>query len=462
MNISIVLAAGEGTRMKSKMPKVLHKVCGRPILDYVVSASKKAEVTKNIVIVGHDSEKVKEEFIQENLVFVEQPIGEDQPYGTGFAVMQAIDYIDDNSTVIILCGDTPLITEDTINGVLNYHKEENYHGTVLTAILDNPKGYGRIKRDNNGEIEKIIEDRDASHEEKSIKEINSGMYCFNGKVLKDALYKIGNDNVQGEYYLTDIISILKDEDFKVGAYIIEDSTEIHGVNSRIQLAFSEEVIRNRINLKHLINGVTIIDPKSTHIDSSVNIGRDTIIYPGVSLEGDTEIGEDCIIRSHNRISNSKIADKVMIESSTIEDSVVEEGTTIGPNAHLRPKSHIGKNVKIGNFVEVKNAHIGDNSKAGHLAYIGDADVGRDVNIGCGVIFVNYDGEFKHKTVVGDNAFIGSNSNLISPLKINERAYIAAGSTITREVEAGALGISRSKQENKMGWAERKERQKNNK
>lgn len=462
MNISIVLAAGEGTRMKSKMPKVLHKVCGRPILDYVVSASKKAEVTKNIVIVGHDSEKVKEEFIQENLVFVEQPIGEDQPYGTGFAVMQAIDYIDDNSTVIILCGDTPLITEDTINGVLNYHKEENYHGTVLTAILDNPKGYGRIKRDNNGEIEKIIEDRDASHEEKSIKEINSGMYCFNGKVLKDALYKIGNDNVQGEYYLTDIISILKDEDFKVGAYIIEDSTEIHGVNSRIQLAFSEEVIRNRINLKHLINGVTIIDPKSTYIDSSVNIGRDTIIYPGVSLEGDTEIGEDCIIRSHNRISNSKIADKVMIESSTIEDSVVEEGTTIGPNAHLRPKSHIGKNVKIGNFVEVKNAHIGDNSKAGHLAYIGDADVGRDVNIGCGVIFVNYDGEFKHKTVVGDNAFIGSNSNLISPLKINERAYIAAGSTITREVEAGALGISRSKQENKMGWAERKERQKNNK
>lgn len=462
MNITIVLAAGEGTRMKSKTPKVLHRVCGKPILEYVISASKKAEVEKSIVIVGHQSEQVKEYFKEEDILFLEQPIGENQPYGTGFAVMQAKEYIDDDSTVIILYGDTPLITENTINKLLVYHKKEEYHGTVLTAILKEPGGYGRIKRDKSGDIEKIIEDKDASEDEKNIKEINSGIYCFNGKILKYALSNIDNKNAQGEYYLTDVISILRDGNFKVGAYIIEDSIEIHGVNSRVQLAFSEEIIKNRINLKHMLNGVTIIDPKTTYIENGVKIGRDTIIYPGTSLESNTVIGEDCIIRSNTRIFNSKIYDRVYIESSTIEDSIVEEDTDIGPNAHLRPNSHIGKNVKIGNFVEVKNSFIGDNSKASHLAYIGDARLGKNVNIGCGVIFVNYDGESKHETLVGDNVFIGSNSNLIAPVNIKNKAFVAAGSTITREVEEGYLAIARAKQVNKAGWAERKERQKNNK
>ena len=462
MNISIVLAAGEGTRMKSKIPKVLHRVCGKPILDYVITASKKAKVEKNIVIVGHESDKVKEYFEKEDILFLEQPIGEDLPYGTGFAVSQAIDHIDDNSTVIILYGDTPLITEKTINKLLDYHKTGEYEGTVLTAILEDPSGYGRIKRDSNELIEKIIEDKDASMDEKSIKEINSGIYCFNGKVLKYALGKIDNNNAQGEFYLTDAISILRSENFKVGAYIIGDSTEIHGVNSRVQLAFSEEIIRSRINLDHMVNGVTIIDPKSTYIESGVRIGRDTIIYPGTSLEDNTEIGEDCIIRSNTRISNSKISDRVFIESSIIEDSIVKEDTCIGPNSHLRPKSHIGKNVKIGNFVEIKNSFIDDNSKAGHLAYIGDAHIGKDVNIGCGVIFVNYDGELKHETIVGDNVFIGSNSNLVAPVTIKDKAFIAAGSTITREVEEGCLAIARAKQINKAGWAQRKEKQKKDK
>lgn len=455
MNISIILAAGEGTRMKSKIPKVLHKVCGKSILEYVLSASKRAQVEKNIVIVGHQSEKIKEYFKNDDIIFLNQPIGENEPYGTAFATMQANDYIDDENTVIILYGDTPLITEDTIDKLVEYHKEKDNQLTVLTALLDEPKGYGRIKRDENFNIQEIVEEKDTTQEEKQIKEINSGIYCFSGKSLKYALSKIENNNAQGEYYLTDAVSILKNQNYRVGAYIIENSTEIHGVNSRVQLAFCEEQTRKKINLKHMENGVTIIDSKSTYIESNVKIGIDTIIYPNVILEGNTKIGEDCIIRSNTRICDSIINNKVSIESSTIENSTVDDESKIGPNAHLRPKSHVGKNVKVGNFVEIKNASIDNNSKAGHLAYIGDASVGKNVNIGCGAIFVNYDGKSKHKTIVGDNSFIGSNSNLIAPLNVKEKGYVAAGSTITKEVQQGDLAIERAKQVNISGWVDRK-------
>ncbi|MBC8591231.1 bifunctional UDP-N-acetylglucosamine diphosphorylase/glucosamine-1-phosphate N-acetyltransferase GlmU [Wansuia hejianensis] len=455
MNVSIILAAGEGTRMKSKLPKVLHKVCGKPILEYIINASKGANVEKNVVIVGHGSEKVKEYFKEDDIIFREQPVGEGLPYGTGFAVMQGIEFMGEDSTVVVLCGDTPLIREDTIDKFIQYHEKGNYDGTVLTALLDDPTGYGRIKRDNNGHISKIIEHKDASEEERNIKEINSGIYCFNGKLLKESLSKINNNNSQGELYITDVIGILNEEGYKVGAYIVEDSMEIHGINSRVQLAFSEEIMKRRINEHHMENGVTILDPNTTYIERGVTIGSDTIIYPGVTLEGNTSIGEDCIIRSNTRITNSKIRNGVTIESSVIEDSVVEEHSTIGPNAHLRPQSHIGKRVKIGNFVEVKKSYIGDNSKAGHLAYIGDANVGKDVNIGCGVIFANYDGKNKHRTNVGDNAFIGSNSNLIAPLDIEDWAYVAAGSTIINKVNEGALSIARAPQVNKEGWVDKK-------
>lgn len=455
MNISIILAAGESTRMKSKTSKVLHKICGKPLLKYVLEASKGAKVDKNIVIVGHSGDEVRDYFKDEDVIFKTQPIGEGIPYGTGFAVMQAEEFIEDGSTVVILYGDTPLIRESTIEKLIRYHEDNNLDATVLTAELENPTGYGRIIREDNGNILKIVEEKDASEEIKKIKEINSGIYCFNGKLLKESLSKINNNNAQNEYYITDVIEILKSEGHNVGAYKIEDASEIHGVNSRVQLAFCEKIMRDRINNYHMANGVTIVDPGNTYIEYSVKIGRDTIIYPGVVLEGETEIGEDCIIRGNTRIVNSIISNGVSIESSVIEESFVGENTKIGPYAHLRPNSHIGKNVKIGNFVEVKNSNIMDNTKASHLAYIGDADVGKNVNIGCGVVFVNYDGRQKHRTTVGDNAFIGSNSNLVAPVNIEPWAYIAAGSTITKEVKEGELSVARARQVNITGWVEKK-------
>jgi bifunctional UDP-N-acetylglucosamine pyrophosphorylase/glucosamine-1-phosphate N-acetyltransferase len=320
----------------------------------------------------------------------------------------------------------------------------------MTANLENPTGYGRIIRKADESIDKIVEEKDASEEIKNIKEINTGIYCFNGELLKYALKKINRDNSQNEYYLTDTIKVLNNEGAKIGGWLLKDAEDIKAVNDRVQLAEVTKIMQKRINQRHMYSGVTIIDPDNTYIDDTVIIGKDTVIYPSTYLEEGTIIGDSCVIGPNTRIINSTVCNKVTVENSKVVESFIDNGTCVGPFAFLRPGSNLGKNVKIGDFVEVKKSKIGDNSKSSHLAYIGDAEVGKDVNIGCGVVFVNYDGKNKHKTIVGDKAFLGSNSNLIAPVTIEEGGYVAAGSTITEDVKKGDLAIARARQVNKEG------------
>lgn len=455
LNIGIILAAGEGKRMKSRHAKVLHKICGKPMISYVIEEAYKSGVDKNIVVVGHKKEELIEYLRDVDVIVREQPIGEGSPYGTAFAVSQAIDEVEDDDDVIILCADTPLITSDSIKNLFEYHKSTKSYASVLTTVLEDPTGYGRIVRKSNGDLLRIVEDKDATDDEKKIKEINSGIYCFNGKALKESIKKIDNKNKQNEYYLTDAIGILNSEGLKVSAYEISNCEEILGVNSREQLAIASKIMQKRINKYHLDNGVTIVDPDNTYIEPNVVIGYDTIIYPGAIIESNSIIGQNCKIIGNTRIVNSEIGNGCDIDSTLIESSVIGNNCHIGPFAHLRPNCKIGSNVKIGNFVEIKNSTIDDNSKAAHLSYVGDADVGKNVNIGCGVVFVNYDGKNKFRSTVKDNAFIGSNSNLVAPVVVEEYGYVAAGSTITDNVDEGDLSIARARQINIPGWVEKR-------
>lgn len=448
---AIILAAGKGTRMKSKYPKVVHKVCGKEMVNHIIDVSKKSGVKDVVAILGHESDVVKNILPEDTMIAMQT-----EQLGTGHAVKMAKEYINDEDTIVILCGDTPLIKEETLGRLFNYHINNEYTATVLTTKVENPTGYGRVIRDDKGDLLKIVEQKDGNSEELAVNEINSGIYCFKGKMLRESLDLLDNNNAQGEYYLTDTIKILRDKGFKVGAFNGSTIEELMGVNSRLELSKAETLMRQRINEFHLLNGVTIIDPSNTYIEVDVEIGQDTIVYPGVMLHGNTKIGSECTIGMNTSITNSTIGNYTEIKSSTIIDSTVGENTTVGPYAYLRPKSNIGNNVKIGDFVEVKNATIEDNSKASHLSYIGDAHVGKDVNIGCGVVFVNYDGKNKYKSIVKDGAFIGSNSNLVAPVTVDEKGYIATGSTITEDVPEGALAIARQRQVVKEGWVAKKE------
>ena len=455
MKVSVILAAGEGTRMKSKKPKVLHEILGRPMLFYVLNSCKHSQVEKNLVVVGHNKEKVCKAFQDEQDVeFIEQPIGDNVPYGTGYAVMNALDKIEDDDTVIILNGDTPIISNSTISCFLRYHEERNNDITVLSADMKDPTNYGRIVRDENANVVAIVEEKDASEKQKLIREINSGIFAFKGSSLKSALQKINTDNAANELYITDTLEILVKEGKRVDSFKLRDTREILGVNSRYELSIAAEILQKKINKEYMINGVGIIDPKSTYIEYGATIERDVMIYPGTRIDRKSVIKEGAEIYS-STIKNSTIGEDVLIRSSEIEDSSIGRGTTVGPYAHLRPNSHVGENCKIGNFVEVKNSNVGDGSKMSHLAYIGDADVGSGVNIGCGVVFVNYDGRDKFRAKVGDNAFIGSNANLVAPIEVEENGYVAAGSTITKKVLKGQLSLERAPQKNIDGWVERK-------
>lgn len=449
--MAVILAAGEGKRMKSKKAKVVHEIFGMPLVEWVYKSIKNSGVDEVVVVVGHKAEEVKEKMGDKVLYAFQE-----KQMGTGHAVMQAQEYLDNkDGYVIVLCGDTPLISSENISNTINYHKENTNSATIITAELDNPGGYGRIVRGSDGSVKKIVEHKDASLEEREIKEINSGMYCFNIKDLTEALKELDNDNSQGEYYLTDTIEILMNKGKKVGAIKVPDSNEILGINDRAQLSEAGQIIKNRILKRHLENGVTIIDPASTFIDEDVEIGIDTVIYPSTIIEGKSKIGEDCIIGPGSRLVSAQISDRVEVKNSVVLESSVDDDTKVGPFAYIRPGSSIGKKVKVGDFVEVKKSVIGNNTKISHLTYVGDAEIGSNVNLGCGVVVVNYDGQKKNKTIVGDNSFVGCNVNLISPVEVKNNAYVAAGSTITDEVPENSLAIARSKQVIKEGWVEKK-------
>ena len=451
MFTSVILAAGMETRMKSKMPKVLHKVCGKPLSKWVIDASKAAGADKVCAVVGHKAETVKEVLgdVCEFALQTEQK-------GTGHAVMQAIDVIKNSKgEVVILNGDTPLITAETINKAIEYHKNNGNQATVITAILDDATGYGRIVRDNDGSVLKIVEQKDASEEEKKINEVNSGMYVFDAQSLVYALDKITPNNAQGEYYLTDTLEILLSAGKKIGGYAISDNDEIRGINDRVQLNEAEKIMQKRINEYHMRNGVTMRNPESVYIEDGVEIGNDTEICQNVTIKSGTKIGSDCVIGSGSMLDRAVIHDGVDVLSSVILESEVDEGTHVGPFAYIRPNCHVGKEVKVGDFVELKNSNIDDGTKISHLTYIGDSDVGKRVNFGCGTVTCNYDGKKKYRTTIGDDCFVGCNTNFVSPINVGDGVYIAAGSTITEDIPENSLSIARARQVNKDGWKDKR-------
>ncbi|MEI4832511.1 bifunctional UDP-N-acetylglucosamine diphosphorylase/glucosamine-1-phosphate N-acetyltransferase GlmU [Bacillus sp. FJAT-53711] len=446
---AVILAAGKGTRMKSSLYKVLHPVCGKPMVQHVVDQVSQLEVQKLVTVVGHGAEKV-----QDQLGSASEFALQTEQLGTAHAVMQAADALgNEEGTTLVICGDTPLITAETMEALLKQHEEAGAKATVLTACIEEPTGYGRIVRNENGHVEKIVEHKDANEVERAIKEINTGTYCFDNKALFSSLSKVSNENVQGEYYLPDVIEILKNEGHIVSAYQTEHFDETLGVNDRVALSQAEDIMKKRINRKHMVNGVTIIDPNNTYISVDAKIGNDTVIYPGTIIEGYTVIGSNCEVGPHTVIRDSEVGDNTTIRQSTVHDSKIGTDVAIGPFAHIRPQSVIGNEVRVGNFVEIKKTVFGNGSKASHLSYIGDAQIGEGVNLGCGSITVNYDGQNKFKTVIGDGVFIGCNSNLVAPVTVGDGAYVAAGSTITEDVPAKALSIARTRQTNKEDYVD---------
>ncbi|WP_077329945.1 bifunctional UDP-N-acetylglucosamine diphosphorylase/glucosamine-1-phosphate N-acetyltransferase GlmU [Virgibacillus siamensis] len=447
---AIILAAGQGTRMKSKLYKVLHPVMGRPMVQHVIDQLKKAQLDEMVTVVGHGAEKVAEHIGDQCQLVIQE-----EQLGTGHAAMQAEDLLlDKDGTTIVVCGDTPLITSETYQALFDHHEQENAQATILTATTANPTGYGRVIRNEANEVERIVEQKDANETELRVNEINTGTYCFDNKALFQALKNVSNDNAQGEYYLPDVIEILKKENEKISAFMTVDFEETLGVNDRIALAQAEKSMKKRINEGHMRNGVTIIDPDHTYIGPDVQIEPDVLIHPGSIIEGDSVIKSEAEIGPHSEIHNCIVGEQTVMKQSVANDSNIGKRVKIGPYAHIRPEAAIGDEAKIGNFVEVKKAAIGNGSKVSHLSYIGDAEVGTNVNIGCGTITVNYDGKNKFLTTIEDDAFIGCNSNLIAPVTVGKSSYVAAGSTITKHVPEDSLSVARARQTNKEGYASR--------
>ncbi len=446
---AVVLAAGMGTGMKSKTPKVLHKICSKELVSYVIDAAKSGGCEKVVTVIGHCGDAVRETLGERTLYAVQT-----EQKGTGHACMQAVPEMDGEYTVIFN-GDTPLLRPETVRKAIDYHKDQQNAATVITAVLDDASGYGRIVRNDAGEVVAIVEHKDADAVQLQIKEINSGMYVFNTDDLKLALSKLTPDNAQGEYYLTDTLSIILGSGKKIGGYPVSDSDEILGINDRVQLNVAEKLMQKRINENYMRAGVTIHSPETVIISPDCQIGEDTEIFADVVIEDGCKIGAGVLITSASRISGAEIGNGVSVQSSVILKSKIGDNTTVGPFAYIRPDCVIGKKARIGDFVELKNCNIGDGTKVSHLTYVGDADVGSGCNFGCGTVTVNYDGKKKYRTVIGNNVFVGCNSNLVAPVTLNDGAYTAAGSTITDEVPENNLAIARARQVNKSIWKDRR-------
>jgi bifunctional UDP-N-acetylglucosamine pyrophosphorylase / glucosamine-1-phosphate N-acetyltransferase len=453
-NHVVILAAGKGTRMKSGLPKVLHRAAGLPLLEHVLRTASTLEPASVVLVLGHEADLVRTALGERlGLSFALQ-----QPQlGTGHALLQAEAALAGaRGTVVLLSGDVPLLRPATLRGLVERHRAAGAAATVLTATVPAPDGYGRIVRGDEGRITRIVEHRDATPLEREIGEINSGVYAFDLDPLFEALRGIGAANAQGEYYLPDLVTIYRARGMAVETLTLDDPREIIGVNSRKELAEVAAILRGAKNDELMAAGVTIVDPASTFIDPDVRIGADTTIRPGVYLEGRTSIGSGCEIHSGVRIVDSTIEDGVVINNfCVIVESVVRKGARLGPFAHIRPQSDVGESAHVGNFVELKKTSMGRGSKANHLSYLGDATIGEKVNVGAGTITCNYDGTAKHPTVIEDGAFIGSDSQLVAPVRVGRGAYVAAGSSITEDVPEDALAIARGKQVNKEGWAARK-------
>lgn len=456
MKCAIIMAGGKGTRMKSNGPKVMCEVLFEPMISHVVKTVKEMGAEDICVITGYEHEIV-ESFLADMDSSVKTVLQNPQ-LGTGHAVMQARDFItahkDDD--IIVLNGDGPLIDAETLNKAYNYHKENNNSITLISAIVEDTNGIGHIKRDENGKLERIIEHKDATEEEKkNLNESNAGFYWFNGNDLLYALDNITNNNAQNEYYITDSVAILIAAGKNAGAYVVEDAEVTLGANDRRQLNILNNIMRKNINESHMINGVDIPCTDGVMIGRDIQIGKGTRILPNTIILGDTKIGENCVIGPNSWVADSVIGNGVVLDNCKITDSTIEDGVDCGPFVKVRAGSVLKKGVHIGNFVEVKNSIVGEGTKSAHLTYIGDSDVGAGVNFGCGTVTCNYDGKVKSRCTIGDGAFIGCNTNLIAPVEVGEKAYIAAGSTITDDIPSDALSIARAKQVNKEGWVKEK-------
>ena len=449
----VVLAAGQGTRMKSALPKVLHPVGGLPMIEHVFRAARAVDPASISVVVGHKAEFVIDRLSDRSSV---QFAVQEPQLGTAHALQQVEPLLRGRSgTLLLLSGDVPLLRPATLERLLATQRNASAAATIVTAVVEQPYGYGRIVR-TGGRVARIVEERDASATERQVREINSGIYALDLPPLFDALSAIAAANAQGEYYLTDLVAIYRRRRKRVETLTVEDAAEIRGVNSRTELAEVSAIMRQKKNEELMAAGVTLIDPATTYVDPDVIVGADTVLHPGVVLEGQTKIGGACEIHPYVRMVDTELADRVTVHSfCLILGARVAEGASIGPFAHLRPETVVGQQAKVGNFVELKKTSLGAMSKANHLSYLGDATIGPNVNVGAGTITCNYDGEQKHPTVIEEGAFIGSDSQLIAPVRIGKGAYVAAGSSITEDVPAGSLGIARGRQANVEGWVGRK-------